>query len=259
MTNKYYVYAYLDPRRESSHSKFLHEPFYIGRGSESRLNYHINEARKLPENIGPEIFKLKRLNMFKINKIRAIWKAGLEPIILKIHENLSMEESKLIEKDLISEIGRSIFGEGPLTNLTAGGEGRHICHAGRMNPFYGKSHSPETKAHISSIHKGKVISTEMRNHISTKLKGVKKPRKHSESRRTYMRKQYQTNPLNPIFQRLGGQNSKTWKVQTPAGDILNVTSLRKFCNDNGLNVKTLMSAYNKQRATKSGWRVLSCN
>ncbi len=259
MNNKYYVYAYLDPRRISSHSGFIYEPFYIGRGSESRLNYHIKEAKTLPDVIGPELFKRKRLNMVKINKIRAIWNSGMDPIIVKLHENLSMHESKSIEVELISRIGRSIFGEGPLANLTAGGEGRHVCHAGRMNPFYGKTHSTETKQRLSEVHKGKIITPEMKSHLSNRLLGVRKSREHSEKHRTYMRKLHNEDPTNPILTRLGERNSKVWSLQTPSGDVIEVKSLRKFCLENGLNSKTLLSAFKQNRATQSGWRVLGVN
>lgn len=255
MYNKYYVYAYLDPRRESSDHRFSNEPFYIGRGRDSRLNYHINEAKRLPDTIPPSMYKSKRLNMLKINKIRSIWSEGLEPIIVKLFTDLNMDESKLKEIEMIKELGRSVFGEGPLTNLTEGGEGRHICHAGRFNPFYGKTHTPEVRQRLSELHKGKSISIEMRSQISNKLTGVKKPAHQSESLRTYRRKLREKDPNHRTFQVLGERNSKTWIVTTPNGERLEVTSLRKFCKENGLNVKTLMTAYNQKRSTRDGWSV----
>ncbi|QDJ96468.1 hypothetical protein Xoosp13_282 [Xanthomonas phage Xoo-sp13] len=255
MTNKYYVYAYLDPRKISTDYRFTNEPFYIGRGSDARLNYHINEVRKLPDIITREMFTKHRLNMIKINKIRSILDDGYEPVIIKLYENLSMEDSKEYEKKLIAEIGRSVFGEGPLTNLTEGGEGRHIVHAGRFNPFYGKRHSDEFRKQMSVLHSGKEISAEHRATISSKLKGVPKSRITVECRRTYMRKLHNDDPTNPMFTRLGERNSKTWCITSPTGQVIHVTSLRKFCIENNLKVKTLMSAYNKKRATRDGWHV----
>lgn len=254
--NKYYVYAYLDPRKICDDPRFSHEPFYIGRGAESRLNHHINEARKLPDDVPPSMYKEKRINMIKVNKIRSIWKAGYDPIIIKLVEGLSMEESKAQEAKLIEELGRSIFGEGPLTNLTPGGEGRHICNAGRFNPFYGKTHTPETRQRLSKLHKGKTISVEMRTQISEKLTNVKKPRSQGENLRKYRHNLYNENPDHPTFQRLAERNSKTWRIQTPTGEVIEIYSLRKFCKENGLNVKTLMTAYNQKRATRDGWLIL---
>lgn len=255
MSNKYYVYAYLDPRRESSDHRFTNEPFYIGRGSYSRLNYHINEAKRLPDTIPHSMFKSKRLNMLKINKIRSILSEGLEPIIVKLYTDLTMEESKLKELELIKGIGRSIFGDGPLTNLTEGGEGRHICHVGRFNPFYGKTHTPEIRQRLSEIHKGKIISDEHKEIISKTHRGRRRRVEIVERQRSYMRKMHNDDPNNPIFQRLGERNSKTWIVTTPDGDRLEVISLRKFCKEHGLNVKTLMTAYNQKRSTRDGWSV----
>ena len=242
MSNKYYVYAYLDPRRPSDDDRFSNEPFYIGRGSKSRLNSHINEAKRLPETITRDI-----------NKIRSILSTGMTPIIIKLFDGMTMEESKIKEYELIKEIGRSLFGEGPLTNLTEGGEGRHICHAGRFNPFYGKTHTPETRKLISEANKGKTISDTMRSQISTKLTGSKKPAHHGESLRAYRHNLRIKDPMNESFQRLGKLNSKTWEVTSPTGEVFVVTSLRNFCKENGLNVKTLMTAYNQKRSTRDGW------
>lgn len=256
MLNKYYVYAYLDPRRASTDPRFIYEPFYIGRGTGSRFNCHMKEVHKLPDSVPPSMFKEKRINMIKINKIRSILNSGYQPVIIKIYDLISFEESKRQEAILISELGRSIFGEGPLTNLTAGGEGRHVCHAGRFNPFYGKSHSPEFRQRMSELHKGKIITEEHKLIISTKLKGVRKSNEFAEKKRAYMRKLHNEDPSNPILTRLGKLNSKKWRIQTPDGEIIDIISLRQFCKDNGLNNKTLLSAYRANRATQSGWRVL---
>lgn len=256
MSDKYYIYAYLDPRVVSEGSEFSHEPFYIGRGCDSRLTYHLEEAMKLPASIPREVFKEKRLNMIKINKIRSILSEGLTPIIIKVVEGLSLDQSKELEKDYIKRLGRSVFGEGPLTNLTAGGEGRTVIHAGRLNPFYGKTHSDEFKAMISEVHKGKEITQEHRDAISAKLKGKPKSRSTIEARRTYMRKLVNENPNSPILQRLGESRAKEWFVEGPDGTVYKVLSLRKFCTDRGLSNKTLLTAKNKGRRTTSGWNIV---
>lgn len=109
--NVYYVYAYLDPRKPG---KFIYdefeleyEPFYIGKGTKSRLLKHL---------------KSDKVNSIKINKIKKIKSEGLEPIIKKLVDNISNEESLEIEKRLIKSIGRYCKNEGPLTNYSEGGE-----------------------------------------------------------------------------------------------------------------------------------------
>ena len=43
--NSFYVYAYLDPRKPGKFKygeyEFTHEPFYIGKGTKSRINRHL--------------------------------------------------------------------------------------------------------------------------------------------------------------------------------------------------------------------------
>lgn len=109
--NVYYVYVYLDPRKPGvfkyDEFEFEFEPFYVGKGTKSRLLRHL---------------KNEKTNPIKVNKIRKIKSLGLEPIIIKIKDNISNEESLEVEVRLIKSIGRSCKKEGPLTNYTEGGE-----------------------------------------------------------------------------------------------------------------------------------------
>lgn len=151
----YYIYAYCDPRKpvdvdcEGIHFDF--EPFYIGKGTGDRKRHHR----------WPSYLKKGSDNFHKSGRIKKILEEGLEPIILSLFEG---EEDACFQKEeqLISKIGRSDLGTGPLTNLVAGGLGgkspseetREKLRK-RPNNFKGKHHSEETKRYLSELAKGK--------------------------------------------------------------------------------------------------------
>lgn len=196
MANIYYVYIYLDSRKPGTFTyddlSFDHEPFYVGKGKGKRDTDHLRE-RELSD----------RINMFKNGKIKKILDLGMVPIIIRLKENLSDEESLQLEIDTIAKIGRGNHGNGPLTNLTDGGNGS----AGRI-------FSDKTKALMSAQRKGKKqtpaqyaancsrppMSEEHRRKISESQKGIRRMtdeqyralgeknrgRKHSDESRALM-------------------------------------------------------------------------
>lgn len=85
-----YVYVYIDPRN--------FEEFYYGKGKNKR-----KEAHKKDES-----------DSEKANRIKAIKKAGLEPVVKVIAKGLTEREAFLIEKTLIWKLGRT------LTNKSSG-------------------------------------------------------------------------------------------------------------------------------------------
>lgn len=254
----YYIYAYLDPRKPSQ-GEFSHEPFYIGLGHGNRLFAHIKESNKLPLKISFHEMKKHRINMLKINKIRKILSVNLDPIIIKIEENLSRGEAKIREVLWISKLGRLIDCSGPLTNLTPGGECRVTSQVGPFNSFYGKTHTVEVREMLSKLHKGKILTQEQKEKISTALKGKKKSHTARESYISSM-KQRAKNPEDPSIKALRISRSKTWIVQSPNLSIQEVFSLREFCKANNLNVKTLMNTLSTlkpvSKGSSAGWMII---
>jgi hypothetical protein len=147
---RFYTYAYLREDRT---------PYYIGKGTDSRL--YIKSGRK----IKPPKDKSK---------------------IIFLKKNLTEEEAFRHEIYMIALFGRKDLGTGILYNLTDGGEGmsgivmsdetkKKIGIAGR-----GRTHSKESRKKISEKQKGKYISDESRLKMSESQKGKKLTEKTKE-------------------------------------------------------------------------------
>jgi hypothetical protein len=142
--NKFYVYALLDERKPGEYKyeiddigiSFNYKPFYIGKGTGSRIVDHEKRAKD-QKNI-----------TYKDNKIRKIWSEDKQVIKSKILDHLEEDSAFDLEIQLIKEIKRKNEG-GPLVNLTEGGEGLR-------NP------SPEVRKKISDAAKIRVYSEETR-------------------------------------------------------------------------------------------------
>lgn len=139
---EYYVYVYLDPRKPGVYVygdyKFLHEPIYVGKGKKKRAYY------------------FERKNGYLRNKLEKIGR----PLVLILAKQLIETESFLLEKELITLIGRHNLRTGPLYNLTDGGEG-----------VSGRFCSEKTKRRVSETQKGKVLSEITKNKMSVATKG----------------------------------------------------------------------------------------
>ena len=128
---EYYVYVYADPRFQYADPIKIgieFEPIYIGKGKNLRIYQHwvsVMKGRKLSN----PIFN---------SRLSEIRDCGLEPIMIKIYQGISDDQSKEIEKKLISQIGRYIKGEGPLLNISDGGDGG-ITWSSKFSPFKGKT------------------------------------------------------------------------------------------------------------------------
>jgi group I intron endonuclease len=126
------------------------EIFYVGIGVNEKRPYDKNNRNK--------------------HWINIVNKHGYTVEIL--HENLSHQECKIIEIDLIEKYGRKDLGTGSLCNLTDGGEGA-----------LGYIHSDVSKRKISEFLTGKKPSDETKRKLSESKTGEKHPmfgKKHTE-------------------------------------------------------------------------------
>jgi len=137
MNNIYYVYIYLDTRKEGKYLyenlSFNYEPFYVGMGKNNRCFSGIKYGG----------------SPYKKNKIKKIINNGFEIEIIKISKDIEFDNATKLEIDTISKIGRSDLDKGPLVNLTDGGEGTlnmsEESKIKKSKKLKGKKHSEETK------------------------------------------------------------------------------------------------------------------
>lgn len=237
--NNYYVYIYLDPRKSGEYVygdyKFDYEPFYVGKGKENRYLEHLRPSR------------LNRgVNLIKENKLKKILSLGLTPIIVKIKEALTQEDSLLFEKELIEIIGRITKKSGPLTNMSDGGDGNsrvvsdsfRLAQSFRMKKYYDENpitknicekisktllakkmvRSEETKNKISNANKNRVYSDEYLERMKIIRKGPKL---------THRKKYILINPNKIIFEFLGKEE------------------MVKFVHENNLSERKILTSINK--------------
>jgi len=202
---KYYNYIYLDPRKKGIfkypklfkidiQTIYYFEPFYVGRGCGNRM------FRGLRNN---------KSNLFKKRILDKIYKCGLTPIIIKLNNNLTIEEACRYEKIIIKTIGRRDNKTGYLSNLTDGGEGvsniivsketrdkisktlketyiknPELIENNRLQAIgnrynFGKKHTEKTKKLISLKGKGRKDSVITKERKSKAFKGRKYSLEHN--------------------------------------------------------------------------------
>jgi len=132
-----------------------------------------------------EAFK-QSLPSFKKNKIRKIMaETGKKPIAVILHKDLTDSEAISKEISLIKKIGRYNRGEGPLTNLTDGGEG-----------VSGWKHSARSKKLIIESNRRRVVTENTKNKIS---ESVKKTDYHPSDRIRKRMSRRVSGKNNPFF------------------------------------------------------------
>jgi len=195
----FYVYVILDPRKPGKHRfgrwVFHYEPIYVGKGSGNRAYAHLLTSG------GSK-------NPFKRNKIRKIRSEGLEPIVIIKRTKLTEKQALELEIRLIARIGRTNTKQGPLTNLTDGGEGTS-----------GRKMSNLTKAKIGAANKilrlGQTVSEETRAKMCAAQKGKSLGRvatKETLAKMSTSRKTWHAN--NPISDETRAKLSASQKART---------------------------------------------
>lgn len=222
MNNKFYIYIYLDPRKQGNFTyddyKFEHEPFYIGKGKDKRCEDHLYE------------WSLKSRTL-KNNKIKSLLRNDKKPIIIKLIESLTEEEAFSFERKIIKLIGRLDLKLGPLLNMTDGGDGSS-----------GKITNEKTKAIISKslLDKKIVRSKETKDKISK----ANTNREYSEDYINHLR-EIRKGP------KLSHRNK--YLIISPSGvknELLGKLELSEFINKNELSIRKMIECINKDVITE---------
>jgi len=237
--DKYYVYIYLDPRKSGQYKfgdlSFTHEPFYVGKGFGNRDNYHINAA----------LGNHKPVNRHKHFRIKNILDNKLNPIIIRMDEKLLETDALSLEVKTIKSIGRFDLGEGPLLNMTNGGEGSSgFFHTeesklkmsistsksqmGADNPFYGKKHSKDT-------------IDNMKSKLSNLMSGKGNPfygKKHTQETKN----------------KISSSIRKEYKLINPNGDVFYINGIQEAVDRFDLHPRTLKRFFNAGKIPAPCWK-----
>jgi hypothetical protein len=142
----FYAYIYIDPSTGM--------PLYVGKGCRDRISTHLNNNN----------------NNLRLNrKIKKMQRVGLEPLITYIPTR-DEKQAFEFERLLIAMWGRADLSDGPLYNLTNGGEGnagRQVTEStrqklrdsltigARTRGMHGRRHSAATRRRMSIVATGR--------------------------------------------------------------------------------------------------------
>ncbi len=173
----FYVYVYIDPRDGT--------PFYIGKGHGNRDRSHL-----FPCNL--------KQNQFFYHKINKLLKQDVNPKVRRIFENLSEQEAFFWETFFIHALGRRNLDEGPLCNLTNGGDGfagyvvtperrQQAAEAARRTKNNaGRKHSETTKKLLAEIARKRNLGRKLSEGTKEKIGLANRGRKHTADTRKRM-------------------------------------------------------------------------
>lgn len=225
------IYAYLDTTKPGNFKYgnyiFSFEPFYIGKSKTNSVYNRMTQHLEFVKNRGINLTN----NTYKFNKIKKILDQGLDPYIVKVEEKLNLLSSFNLEKLLIKKIGMSIKGEGPLVNISRGGEGgdsftnnprKEDIRKMRSNQILENNPMRGLRLEEYPSHKSKLSD----NHWN-------KGRRSSEETKKKM-----------SMTRRGSNNSRSYKVgkYNVNGDLIEVYDYAKKCAEiNGINYSNFIN------------------
>lgn len=230
MKNKFYVYILLDPRKSGQYVYknfcFDFEPFYIGKGCGRRIDHHCANSRLKDKT-------------YKNCKIKKILSEGIKPIQIKLLENLTEKQAKLIEIKYIKMIGRKDLHKGPLCNHTDGGDG---CVRHKV--------SNSTKLKISKALMGKFagrkLTEEWKKKISQNNAKYWLGKKYSDARKKRMSKITKKQDFS--------WRCLSYEIISPTKKKYIVTyGLGKFCKIHNLSRSKMVSVSSGKRPHHKNW------
>jgi hypothetical protein len=158
-----YVYGLFEPKNTD-----LDTAFYIGKGSRTRLNYHLTDrALRNPDN--PHLAR----------KIRVLRGNGVEPYSRKIVGDLSHNRALEMEARLIEELGQK-----NLTNIKSGGSGGPLPAETKQRislALTGREFTEEHKRRIAEAQKGREHPEEVKRKMSESHRGRENSEEHNRN------------------------------------------------------------------------------
>lgn len=244
----YYNYIHVDPRKPG---KFcfkdfclLYEPFYVGKGTNRRA------------------YMKKDRNAYHRNKIAFLEKLGfkLKDACIIFNKTDDPNQAYITEIEYILLIGRKNLNQGPLLNLTNGGEsglmGRIISKETRKkisDSNIGRKDSEESKKLKSRAHIGLKRSSEECLAISN---GLKNHPVSEETRKkiSNTRKERNIKPSRKQIKKMIGSLSKVWIITDPKGNQFEIKNLASFCRKRGLFQSNLYAVASGNQSNHKGYR-----
>lgn len=112
--------------------------------------------------------------------------------------------------------------------------------------------SEETRKKIGLINIGRIATADQKKKMSIAHKGLK----WSESQKEKVSALMKGRPLPELARKNAVLASiKTYTMISPDGDIVSITNLKKFCEENGLYYKSMSLVCTGLRPSNRGWRL----
>ncbi len=177
-------------------------------------------------------------------KIKEIFSFNLEPIIIKLYENLSEDDALNLEQKTIGLIGKKINDNGPLLNISDGGIGIHLT--GYVHPMKGKKNI-KISEYIKKMGKNHhFFDKDVQRKAAEGKKGKKRPQ-HSEKMKVKKNPFFGKHHTREFKEKISDKNSKIYEITYPNSTTIVIKNLHKYCKENNLNYGCMLNVVKKQR------------